>query len=322
MYGKQPTSPLKKQPHSKRPKTPQPPDPDPILTRGACAINQQSITRSFDLIPIPKFDNTMLPSNGAVLQRIFHEKDHNKQSMTTKEIIKIILPEIEAIYSKIPVEMKRKDSCERQILKLFDEWKNLKKNYSTGKISADKVADFEQELKSLCNLLASDAVEKIEKDRGRTHKQIQEDIDFVKDQMTTRKSKISSAIDHSFTQKQERILQRQIRSDRKESPLPISSHYENLEATDSSSPDEDISNDPDFKPLIQNSTKKRGPNIAKNPNILASLDRTNQSVRNATMDLAATASAFGHDLQDLTLSRSTLGRERSKFRANTGKLNL
>ena len=322
MSGKQPpSSPLKIQPNPKRPKTPQ---PAPMPTRGACAINPQSYAKYDDIVlkPISQFDGKNLPSNADILQRMFYERDFNNPTLkkSTKEIVDNIFPEIEAIYQKVPVDMQRKDSCKRKIVTLFENW--LKHQKNEAKSAPSVVSAFKKELNSLCNLLPADAIDRIAKDRGRTPKQIQEDIKFLQSQMTDRKSSLLPNIDQSFTQRQERILQRQIRSNNvpstsvSNSNPPTGVQQSSIEYESS---DDDESTDPDFNAPIQRNSRKRGPNVAKDPKVLANFDRTGLSTRGATRNLAAAANAFGHDLSSLTLSKSTLHRERSKFRASAGK---
>ena len=75
MSQKHPTSPLKSQPQPKRPNSAQ---GNPIVTRGATALNIDSTIRNFDtffLKPIEKFDPKKLPTNADILQRIFYVKD-------------------------------------------------------------------------------------------------------------------------------------------------------------------------------------------------------------------------------------------------------
>ena len=157
------------------------PNPKKSKTGG---INQHSITRPFNLKPIPKFDNTVLPSNAAILQRMFYERDFNNScnSKSIKDIFDCIYPEIEAVYLKIPVKMKRKDRCKIQVLNLYDRWRKMAKN--PGQIKSAKSNAFKQELSSLCNFISNDAIDIIAKDKLKSAQQIQEDIAFIKDQMT------------------------------------------------------------------------------------------------------------------------------------------
>ena len=60
--------------------------------------------------------------------------------------------------------------------------------------------------------------------------------------------------------------------------------------------------------------KQHGRNTMFNPGLIAALDRTKMSDRNATYVFAETASSLGHNVDDITMSRSSLQRARKKFR--------
>ena len=205
MSEKHPTSPSKFQPVAKRPNSAQ---GKPMVTRGATAINPESTLRRFDtlvLTPIASFDGTKLPTNAEVLQRLFHIKDHEDTSMntSTKSLIDRILPEIAYVYSKVPCEIQRKDSCKRIITKLYDKWRGYAKNNGNG-LSQSTINAFKDELSSLCDLTTKETINKISVDRSRTEQQRQEDIKFIQDQKTTRQSKLSPTVDQSFMKRQER----------------------------------------------------------------------------------------------------------------------
>ena len=205
MSEKHPTSPSKFQPVAKRPNSAQ---GKPIVTRGATAINPESVLRRFDTLvlrPIASFDGTKLPTNAEVLQRLFYVKDNEdtKMNASTKSLIDRILPEIESIYSKVPCEMQRKDNCKRIITKLYENWRSYAKNNGNG-LSQETISAYKDELSKLCDLTTKETINKIAVDRSRTPKQREEDIKFVQDQKTTRQSKLSPTVDQSFTQRQER----------------------------------------------------------------------------------------------------------------------
>ena len=208
-----PTSPLKNQPPSKRPNSSL---GDRIETRGAAAaINIPVTLRSFGsltLTPLSCFDGVRLPTNGEILERLFHVRDHvdTKNNLPLKYMVNLIYPEIEAIYAKVPCPMKRKDTCISKIEKVYKRWQEMDKigpNTSSSTISA-----YQEELSRLCDLSAQDAIEMIRKDRARDSKQQEEDVKFLQSQKTDREAKMAPTIDKSFSERQQRIEKRRSRS--------------------------------------------------------------------------------------------------------------
>ena len=67
---------------------------------------------------------------------------------------------------------------------------------------------------------------------------------------------------------------------------------------------------------IRNSGQRKSKvgSVAKDPGVLAALDRTNTSSRDAFRILAPAIAAMGHDVQKTPISHSTIEKERKKFR--------
>ena len=89
MSEKQPTSPLKNQPPSKRPNSSL---GNPILTRGATAINTDSTLRiagPIILKPIAAFKGSQLPTNAEILQRLFYAKDNADTKMNASTFFSV-----------------------------------------------------------------------------------------------------------------------------------------------------------------------------------------------------------------------------------------
>ena len=89
--------------------------------------------------------------------------------------------------------------------------------------------------------------------------------------------------------------------------------------SDSDDSEKDEVKDPNFSMGRSRSTSKSRLNLSADPNILAQLDRTGASVRGGTRLVATTAGACGYDKDSVTLSKSSLHRNRSKFRSEIGK---
>ena len=321
MSQKHPISPIKNPPDSKRPNSSL---GNKIITRGATAINPVSILRTFDsmtLGPIASFSGSKLPTNAEILERIFYEKDFKdtQNNKPTKSVIDDILPEIEAIYAKVPCPMKRRDTCKAKILTLYDKWQKLSKHVGKS-LSESTTISFKEELLSLCDLSAQDAVDQIAVDRARTQSQRKEDIDFLQDQKTTRQGRLLPGVDQSYVKRKERkeVRDQQFKSALNKSTATESSTTTSQELSDNES-EEKEELDSDYKLPVSRSSRRRDKSLVSNRKVMASLDREGLSVRGSTRVLASAAEATGSDLKDITISRSTVSRHRSKSRAEIGK---
>ena len=231
----------------------------------------------------------------------------------------MIFPEIEALYSKVPCPMKRKDNCVTKIEKLFDKWRNLAK---FGDNPSSKLLEFQNELSQLCDLSTKDAIDVISKDRSRDARQQKQDADFMLDQRTTRIGTLSPTVDKSFSERQQRIEKRKMRSSSSSTSVADSSKDKSVlkvESDDESPPAPESKHDSDYKAPIPR-REKRNPGPLSNPNVLGSLERAGISSRKSTMALGAAAQACGEDLSRITLSKSTVHRKRSQFRVKIGKI--
>ena len=321
MSQKHPISPIKNPPDSKRPNSSL---GNKVITRGATAINPVSILRTFDsmtLRPIAAFSGSTLPTNSEILERIFYEKDFTdtQNNKPTKAVIDDILPEIEAIYAKVPCPMKKRDKCKAKILNLHEKWQKLSKHVGQS-LSESTTASFKEELSSLCDLSAQDAANQISVDRARTPAQRKEDIDFLQDQKTTRKGRLLPGVDQSYVKRKER---KEVRDQQRKSALNKSTTTKTTttisqELSDSESEEKD-EQDSDYKLPVSRSSRRRDKSLVSNRKLMASLDRAGLSLRDSTRVLASTAEASGSDLKDTTISKTTLGRHRSKSRAEIGK---
>ena len=321
MSQKHPISPIKNPPDSKRPNSSV---GNKVITRGATKINPISVLRTFDsmiLTPSAAFSGSKLPTNAEILERIFYEKDHGdtQNNKPTNSVIDDILPEIEAIYDKVPCPMKRKDKCKAKIVKLHDKWQNLSKNIGNG-LPNSAIISFKEELCSLCDLSAQDAVDQIGVDRARTPAQRKQDIDFLQDQKTTRIGKLQPTVDKSYVKRKERkeMRDQEVKSALSKPTTTKSSTTTSHELSDSES-EEKEEQDSDYKLPVSRSSRHRDKSLVSNRKVTASLDRAGLSLRDSTRVLASAAEATGSDLRDTTISKSTLGRQRSKSRAEIGK---
>lgn len=94
--------------------------------------------------------------------------------------------------------------------------------------------------------------------------------------------------------------------------VAISEHSGSSSSTSSSDSDEDFH---DHSPRLKREPKRaKVSNIFRNSNVTAALDRVNVPDRGATFIVGAVAQALGHDVDTMTLSRSSIRRSRYKNR--------
>ena len=320
MSAKKPASPLKNLPDPKRPKT-------PIETRGASAINIESVTRKYFSVtmkPIKEFNQLMLPTNANILERIFYVNDFEnpKNTRSIKEIIDQILPEIVAIYAKVPVDMQRLDNCKRKIDKVYKKWTLMSNTKSVAYNTASVIASYEQELKALCDLTAKNAIKNISTDSMRDKKQKREDIAYVENQKSKHTFRMSPTEDKSFSQRHDRKIKRESKTQSQNSSINLAPQKNLFDE----SPEKNCptfrsgwaNNDPDCS-LQTSRPTRRTLDLSSNPHLLSTIDRVGVSSRKATMISSATAMALGHSLDNIKLSKSAVHENRSKNRPTIAK---
>ena len=157
MQNRDPPTPLKSQPDSKRPKTPN------IVTRNLSSdldSGDPSIRRIKDvtLVPLQTFSGTQIPTNSEVLRRCFFYRDQApKRAM--KAIAEDVFSELEAICLKalaIPKPTKQSKNAVKIIQELYDDFRKASSKHSSRPLTA-KEQGFVDKLDSMCEIVAIDA---------------------------------------------------------------------------------------------------------------------------------------------------------------------
>ena len=152
----------------------------------------------------------------------------------------------------------------------------------------------------------------------RDSKQKREDVLFMKNQKTSLTFKMSPLEDKSFQERHKRKIERQSKPNIQNlnlDPIPLDSFLN--ESPEKHSP----MNETDFIPPLQRrvSTRKK---LSSDPEFLATLDRTGVSSGKGARVAAATAKYLGHDLNDLSISKSSIHNNRTKVRSVIGKFKI
>ena len=313
---KHPAAPLEHQPPEKRQES-------KYSTRSASAPSLK--IRSFDLKPLEKFDGNVLPTKGDVLRRYFFLRDNSRRSLSARDVAKLIYPEIVEIWAKIPCDTREERNVLDQITKVNDRYQVLKR------VTGVKKDIYLADLNSCFDIGHHEAEKRIKGDKLRTAAQKEEDLAFLLDQKRSRNSYFSSA-DKGY---QEKVVNKELRDLKGLKHLEISqqSAPSAMEAELEEEFDDQVgatastsaAKDEDYQlPTDWNKYKVEGAaslpvgfnkNFASDPRVLAALDRTKTTNREATHLMGAFVGAQNVPLDEVPFSRSTLHRWRSNFRS-------
>uniref|UniRef100_UPI00358E948D uncharacterized protein isoform X2 n=1 Tax=Myxine glutinosa TaxID=7769 RepID=UPI00358E948D len=101
-----------------------------------------------------------LPTKGHTLQKMVYH--HIQEHHTVRESAKLSVQAVCAYWEKARIPVQRVDSCERQLLKLYDAYKLVKKNRTkTFENYRVKEQMFKDDLQSLFDISPNDALEKM-----------------------------------------------------------------------------------------------------------------------------------------------------------------
>lgn len=109
-------------------------------------------------------------------------------NLSARDIFKVILTELECIWSKAAIPMKDRKQQLYQLIPLYNQWKSLKKislsrRQKQSKLIETKIHSFKKVLASLCDLSATDAYHQL---RSSRRKHWKEDWNFYENQKTSR----------------------------------------------------------------------------------------------------------------------------------------
>jgi hypothetical protein len=211
-------------------------------------------------------------------------------------------------YAKIPTQ--RIDSCVRKLSKLYERYLALKV-HRTRELERDRnnEAKFKTDLKQLFDIAPKDVM---------THLKNEEDREFLLKQREDIFSCSISGIDQIAFEKESRKRQLEERK------MATKARYEEWEKTamigataelSSTASSQESQSEDEYRPSktapdVAPSKPKQSKNIFMSPEVVGALDRVNLPDRGAVFVAGAIAEALGHNLSDITLSRSSVRRSR------------
>ena len=122
--------------------------------RSDTLLAENSLVRSFGLKPIPSFSGQDLPTNGQVLQRLFHMQDSaTNHKKPIKVMMRDVAEEMRVLYEKVPCEIQRKDHVLTLLMKLHTRYSdNAKNEQRDSMVPGTKTAVFLDDLNKLCDI--------------------------------------------------------------------------------------------------------------------------------------------------------------------------
>lgn len=261
---------------------------------------------------IDKIKTHKLPSNGDILRRIFFLI---KEKLTVKEACNVVYSEISEIWDKAKIPMRDKQHVIRKMQKKYDHFRTLQKTKSRqNQTQINKESFFQESLNDLFDVAHANALELMKNETDRL---------FLKAQREKGRRGYIGSVDNKSRMKEEKKRKRKEEEDRRikrerhrnEESLVVNVQLESSSTGEESSTADNESDEAMPGPSnIQTRKKDSMKEKITSPDLLSTLDRTKVSDRNAMRIISATASAMGKDIDEVCISRSTLQRERKKFR--------
>ena len=256
-----------------------------------------------------ELSSARLASNGDALRLLMYY--HVDGRCSVKQSAYHAVEKMLEIWQRARIPCQRIDACVRVLLKLFDDYQRLKKN-RTRNNNKDKEnqEEFKVRLCHLFDIATSDALSSIKNE---------EDRQFLVNQRLNIHSCSMAGVDEVLAGMEKR---RCVRNDRAASfkakmsremcsNSVLSTDDNSCSLNDSSSATCDA--DTEFiapKKSTRHIANPRKRSIIGSSSISAALDRVNLPDRGATFVASEVAKALGHNIKDITLSRSSIRRSR------------
>lgn len=274
-----------------------------------------------DLEPISRMNQ--LPTLRQVLLR-FHFFLNEKKSVrnASHSTIEELIP----VWQKAAIPTRLTKHCIEKLEKVHTEWGLLRKNKGrTSDTQKKREMSFLEPLDKLFDIAHNEAL---------TMCKLEEDRQFLTDQRTERKMIITTE-DKEYSKKQERILERKLKEQKRlekaieESTLllvspTVTSANSDDDSSANSTPVKDSSVIELYKPSTSQRYKRESRTdfssepLAKkslfSEHVIGALDRNKVSDREALRLMVPIAAALGHDPSKLPLSRTSIQRERKEAR--------
>lgn len=263
--------------------------------------------------PISEIKGCKLPSINVVLRNFFF----HHETKTIHESARQTFDNVLTFWNKARIPTSEKQNAVKRLEKLVERYQKLKKNRKRRtNIQEINEQMFISECKMLWDISHENALQMIK---------LEEDKKFLLQQREGLQGCMLS-VDRKLENKEKRSYKRKryetlpldnVDKSQTECYLSCSNVEEDggsISSSLESDADDDTFNYPSTSTLKKKADKKRKIKL-NSPNLMSALDRTKISDRSATFAIAATAQTVGINMSEITLSRSTLRRQRAEFRA-------
>jgi hypothetical protein len=277
--------------------------------------------------PISQLSTARLPRMLDVLQLLqFH---HFIEGRTLPESYKMACDAVIFIWMRARIPTQRVDSCVRKLSKLHENYLALKVHRKRQRESDRMKEDmFKGDLQELFDIATKDVMTEIQNEEDREFLRMQREdvfscsmsgVDVKTAAKESRKRQREEKERKVKMRYEERLTKRINETECELSSLPSSSESEQDEeyqATQTQSctdytPTTSTATD---STACASSSRKKFKNIFQSTEVVGALDRVCLPDRGAVFVAGAVAQALGHDISELTLSRSSIRRSRIKER--------
>lgn len=248
---------------------------------------------------------------------------HKVEKLTVRDSSRRTIDAASELWTKAGIPVRAPKHTIDKLEAVFVEWKGLLKHKDRTtpghKLKENK---FLEKLDDLFDFAHADALTMIT---------IPEDREFLLSQRQKGRPGSIGALDQVETCRRQRTQSRKaaelMRQERAREQMKTAQQQAVLSSDESAADDEAVEADADASTQTNrtgphrdgNDTTPSAPKRARinvlSPGLVAALDRTRMSSRNATFVLSEMASSLGHDVSDVNINRNSIHRARAAFRA-------
>lgn len=262
--------------------------------------------------PTDTIMGSKLPTTLQVLKVFYYFHNTKKQSINRSAIITIDMATV--FWHKARIPIRQKCNSVKKLKMLIINYDNIKKSKNRRtSVQINNEAKFTEQFNKLFDIAHENSLEMIN---------LQEDKDFLLDQRSGRKGQMAG-IDHNLTMKEIRtqhriekeairVTKNKIRQLKDQQNVDV---YSSSDDTEMSVEETSVEKFPEKDNNITSSShnKLNFKNIVT-PQLTSALDRAKVTDRQAVHVVAATVSSLGNNIDNFTLSRSSIRRSRINHR--------
>ncbi|XP_025405068.1 uncharacterized protein LOC112679470 [Sipha flava] len=255
-----------------------------------------------------------LPSIKQLLSVLFYNLRHVKLNLRESAIL--VYKEIVLFLQKPRIQVRDEQHCNLKLEKLYQNLRELQKS---AKRASEKntinVSGFKEKLNNLLDVSHSNALSVMK---------IEEDKKFLLMQKEKGRPGCMLGTDRNLAKKENRayVNLQKTEKRRKRAKIEIEQLDHTVQIdfnTDNNSTEEEVDIEEDIIPSPPSSScskKQRGSRDFMTPKLLAALDKCKLSDRDAVHIIISIADALSNDVSKLIINRSTIQRDRIRFREN------